>query len=277
MSDIVPFGKYRGQPVEALAADRDYCDWLMAQAWFRDRYQNIYTIVINNQQPTETPEHNALQVLFLDEAYRLAFLRTVYTLDETWAAHLTWRANRCAKLRNEIEAKKSLVIAALEHEETMARIKARWEAIKRGEIVDDGKDDEIPFTTLARPERYQAELDELTQTLRAEEQPESMVVETEVEFERRGIDVFMTAAVRSSLGGLVERVSTGIEIKPSVGDDYPAVLRQMAALDRAYDGICRFLFLEKYTGVGATEQQFRKVFAASGKRVVFRHEVERLL
>jgi hypothetical protein len=30
VSNIVPFGKYRGQPVEALAADRDYCDWLVS-------------------------------------------------------------------------------------------------------------------------------------------------------------------------------------------------------------------------------------------------------
>jgi len=26
MSNIVPFGKYRGQPIEALAADHAYCD-----------------------------------------------------------------------------------------------------------------------------------------------------------------------------------------------------------------------------------------------------------
>ena len=68
MPDVVNFGKYRGQPIEILASDRGYCDWLMAQPWFRERYQNLYTVIINNyQQPSETPEHNALQALFLDE------------------------------------------------------------------------------------------------------------------------------------------------------------------------------------------------------------------
>jgi hypothetical protein len=33
MSDIIPIGKYRGQPVKTFAADRAYCDWLISQAW----------------------------------------------------------------------------------------------------------------------------------------------------------------------------------------------------------------------------------------------------
>jgi len=32
--DIVPFGKYKGQPVEALQGDPAYADWLAAQPWF---------------------------------------------------------------------------------------------------------------------------------------------------------------------------------------------------------------------------------------------------
>lgn len=64
--EIIPFGKYKGQPVEAMAQDKQYVDWLTAQPWFRDKFQAIYTVIINNfQQPADTPEHNALQVLFL--------------------------------------------------------------------------------------------------------------------------------------------------------------------------------------------------------------------
>jgi hypothetical protein len=72
MSDdkIVTFGKYKGQPVEALAADRQYFEWLSGQAWFRERYQNIYTLIVNNfAEPNETPEHNRLQVRFLDDVF----------------------------------------------------------------------------------------------------------------------------------------------------------------------------------------------------------------
>jgi len=40
MSDnaVVPFGKYKGQPVEVLASDRDYSEWLLAQGWIAHRY-----------------------------------------------------------------------------------------------------------------------------------------------------------------------------------------------------------------------------------------------
>jgi hypothetical protein len=70
--EVVPFGKYKGQPVEVLAADRDYCDWLTAQVWFAQRFPSLHTVVINNfGAPSETPEHNALQIRCLDARFRL--------------------------------------------------------------------------------------------------------------------------------------------------------------------------------------------------------------
>jgi hypothetical protein len=68
---VVPFGKYRGQQVEQLAADPEYCEWLMGQSWFVEKYQAIHTVIINNfGEPSETPEHNRLQLRFLDETFR---------------------------------------------------------------------------------------------------------------------------------------------------------------------------------------------------------------
>ena len=53
-----------------------------------------------------------------------------------------------------------------------------------------------------------------------------------------------------------------IEIKPVMGDDYPAVLRQMQA------NRCSTLYLVEYTGAGATLEQVKKMFATAGFRVV---------
>jgi len=53
-----------------------------------------------------------------------------------------------------------------------------------------------------------------------------------------------------------------IEIKPSMGDDYPSVLRQMKASG------CNVLYLGHYAGSGATLDQVRKMFAASGIRIL---------
>ena len=77
-AEIVPFGKHKGQPVEVLLADQDYLGWLVGQPWFRDRFPNIYQVVVNyGAEPrAETPEHNELQASFLDDArcMRLAHL-----------------------------------------------------------------------------------------------------------------------------------------------------------------------------------------------------------
>lgn len=74
-NEIIPFGKYKGQPVEVLMNDRPYLEWLQSQDWFVSRYQNINTLIINNfREPTETPEHNMLQALFLDENFLDLFI-----------------------------------------------------------------------------------------------------------------------------------------------------------------------------------------------------------
>lgn len=75
--ELIPFGKYKGQPVEILIADDDYRDWLVAQPWFRSRFGNVYQTVINyGGPPQETPEHNQMQATFLDDekCFRLGLL-----------------------------------------------------------------------------------------------------------------------------------------------------------------------------------------------------------
>jgi hypothetical protein len=74
-NEIIPFGKYKGQPVDVLMNDRPYLEWLQGQDWFRARYQNINTLIINNfREPSETPEHNKMQALFLDGKFLYQFV-----------------------------------------------------------------------------------------------------------------------------------------------------------------------------------------------------------
>src|SRR6266403_3981777 len=69
-TDLVPIGKYKGQPVTALAQDRSYCDWLTQQSWFVQKFPELHTLIINNfGEPTETPDHNRLQLRFLDPVF----------------------------------------------------------------------------------------------------------------------------------------------------------------------------------------------------------------
>jgi uncharacterized protein (DUF3820 family) len=80
--NVVPFGKYKGRLVEELLIDDpSYLEWLAGQAWFRDKYVTLHQVIINRgAEPEETPDHNALQVLFLEDDFCRAFLRLLQPL-----------------------------------------------------------------------------------------------------------------------------------------------------------------------------------------------------
>lgn len=66
--NIMPMGKYKGQPIEVLDGDPQYRDWLCSQSWFREKFGNQYTLIVNNfTEPSCTPEHNRIQSMFLDD------------------------------------------------------------------------------------------------------------------------------------------------------------------------------------------------------------------
>jgi uncharacterized protein (DUF3820 family) len=194
--NVVPFGKYKGRSIEeVLLDDPGYLQWLAGQDWFRAKFAVLYQVIINRGgEPQDTPEHNALQVKFLDEAFCWRFLE-----------HLA-------------------------------------PGFDFGGAVD-------------------------------------------CEFECGGVDVVMSvASFRDEIPASVRRYfhdwedefsvpgrQTGIlhiELKPTVGDDYPAVLRQMKANE---SGV---LLLGDYVGTSAAREQFIKTFATADKRVVFLSDVE---
>jgi len=177
---ILPFGKYKGQPIEVLKQDESYANWLSNQDWFREKYLKHHTIIINNfQEPSETPAHNSLQVLFLDEDFCYKFFKTMYP------------------------------------------------------TIEDNYIEDLIQSPL---------------------------------FEYKGIDVLLAHL----WNGTPDGIYCAVEIKPQVGDDYPAVLRQMKSNGS------NILFLESYTGQGATLAQFIKTFELSDIKVIFKHEVDRV-
>ena len=229
--EVVPFGKYRGQPLESLAGDRQYLDWLTAQPWFRDRYPAIYTVVVNNFKPPEdTPEHNALQALFLDPAVceRITVLRRL----------------------SSSKAKAKLLIP-----ETEKFIAADAPGV-------------FPVETKALElRRARLELADLRSFI--SDEMLGVKLTCSVKFEVKGIDVQVLAEWRGASPTPVATAVVKIEVKPTVGDDYPSILRQMKAVG------ADTLFLIEYVGSGVTEAQFRAIFANERIKVVFRREIER--
>lgn len=88
-NEIVPIGKYKGQPIERLMADQPYSEWLLAQAWFVDRYAELAQLVRMGRiaEPQDTPEHNAMIARLIDQRDVMEMLFSKLwpdTLPEQW-------------------------------------------------------------------------------------------------------------------------------------------------------------------------------------------------
>ena len=195
-AEIVPFGKYRGQPVEVLAADHDYCEWLTAQPWFRDRYLTIYNTVINyGAEPQDSPEHNQMQARFLDDDWCLALADVLFQGEDS-------RADSSIRNRN-FEA-------------------CGWDVVYGVNVSRE------TFTEWTR------------EPLGREPWPESVHV----------------------------------ECKPDLGDDYPAVLRQVQRYmsgEHFFGTAC--VLVRRHAFEGVTWEQVQKIFAASKVRLLAESEV----
>jgi hypothetical protein len=70
-ANIIPFGKYKGRLVEEVLDDPQFlswAQWALNQPGIRVKYSEFCQIIINRgAAPEETPDHNAMQVKFLDD------------------------------------------------------------------------------------------------------------------------------------------------------------------------------------------------------------------
>ena len=230
---IIPVGKYKGQPIEISRSDPQYCEWLVSQNWFRDKFSPTYQLIINNfGEPAETPEHNSLQAMFLDRNICINLLKK-----------LGWKS--LSKEASLSEAKEKL-------EECRLKKQQNYTSWGYGRLKEEIEDLELFI------EKYEKiDIDN---------------IKIESEFEYKGWDVKIFAKLPFwegwALDGTVPEVSCSVEIKTDIGDNYPAILRQMKANEHLFRANYRVLVFDKFTATGATLEQVKQIFAASGFCVV---------
>lgn len=278
-AEIVPFGKYKGQPAELLLADTSYCEWLAAQPWFKERYPTVYQVIVNyGAEPADSPEHNAMQVAFLNDdlCFRLArrlFPRTDFdisgaqkalagspavSLVERYSAHLTCKV------------KKPTASQVFEQD--------GWD------VVIDINSAELTLNTTSLPDctcapclcpepQARWHLKRATPTLESEH------------FSHATSDSHCTPGCPwgdpaaswlvgppsrpDRYGREVGRIFDApwppkilVELKPDLGDDFPSVLRQVLRYPHKY-GDRRCVIARRYRFEQVTWDQVKKVFAAS--------------
>jgi hypothetical protein len=231
-AQIVPFGKYKGQPVEILRSDPGYTEWLMGQDWVRDRFPQLVQVIVNNfGEPAETPEHNKLQTLFLGDDFCRAVLRVCHP----------------------------------DHDPSVVKsVDCRFEV--------GGWD--VLLTIIFTPYRgYPQEASMYDTNGYIKSWEERVLIKEKYEQEKAEFEQEV-AAWRLRRASMTEHLH--VEIKPRLGDDFPAVLRQM----KANSIICgpggviskimntKILLIHEFGATGATLDQVRAMFKADTFMVV---------
>lgn len=262
--EVIPFGKYKGQPVSVLQYDKQYCEWLSSQDWFRERFSNINTLIINNfAKPEDTPEHNKIQTLFLNKEFAMSFANLA--IKKAFTTFKDWRFGDSTSFADQYDscAKKYKI----ENDKFCAEQKEKF-----GEQSIYA----FKFPGIRCPRYFSVEEIKPSEDCRcywlSQDSQTRVPKLSDAKFEVAGWDVMLGY----DLSALTCGGSFFVEIKPSLGDDYPSVLRQMKS---NFDGSLRFgeigvLVFDKFTAIGATESQVEKIFNLSGFLVLTIEQIQ---
>jgi len=235
INSIMPLGKYEGQPIHVLANDPSYKDWLISQAWFREKYNNHYTIIINNfGAPSKTPEHNEMQTRFLsdDYCYAVAYL-------------CKWRLMSKKKcLMNLGQAVRKIKEQINNYQSNFSIYQDKLEAIKdMQEIVETSIIEENGIAYLDGEPYYRIDR-------KTEENYWDIIIKTNDSFCKNECDIWNECSIKKN--------QIGLELKPSVGDDYPTIL--MKIKQQKFQPFYRCLIYKNFSASGATLEEFKKTF-----------------
>lgn len=237
---VIPFGKHKGTTVaELLVRDPAYAEWVTGQGWVAERFAELHAAILSRGTGTDdSPEHNLLQSRFLDDNFCAALVRLL--VEE--GAIDKWRIERRQSTIEQCE--KSIK----DEEWSIQNLTTGWRKDERDapEKIDACRKN---IFSLAQ------QIDDARTAF--------WPAVTSVRLEERGVDVVLCWGLSRPIG-----YEYKIELKPSVGDDFPSVMRQMKLLGAPT------LILERYEGRGVPEPAFRKMMGLGGMRVIFLQEIE---
>ncbi len=246
---VIPFGKYKGQPVEHLLADPDYRGWILAQPGLMTMLEKrhpalINVITVGAPTTNDTPEHNKIQALFLGRDFQYAFLelmtgKSVLVLAQEQARkRLLREMSELPKVKETV----SRLEGYIKDYESRVSYGEKW-------CVDN----------LARAREELAEAKKKLLISPAYPLPPKVHLDFEC-----GYDVDL----KCGWGSYYVR-HYRIEIKPQMGDDYPSVLRQMKRNGAST------LLIGFFEAESVTLKQVRGVFGDN--RVVLLDEIQAII
>jgi len=276
---LVPFGKYKGQPITTLLNDTNYLEWCKQQEWFQ-KYPIVYNICVNqtittNNQNSKTPEHNKLQNLFLDEENQMKLLNILFGVNTgaIFKKHFETLIldEDFINCFGKIEIPQ--INRSLEGSKIVFEDKYNWDFIlyytDYQHITLKTKTNDIKKSSLYN----------ILGKHNFKYNPRETISVLDTYIEEKDEEHFVCIDTLCNKGVVC------CELKPSLGDDYPCVLRKMKTQieltnnDKNFQR-CKQIKFRKYiliignfTSKYTTKEDLISIFKQSDIKVIFTHEL----
>jgi len=272
---IVPFGKYKGKCVTELLADTTYVAWLKQQPFFQQHPQ-IHNIVVHQtisngstNANAKTPEHNRLQNSFLNEQTQLKLINKFFDItradtsafeNEEFIQHFG---------RRTVPNGWGQPTVSIEFE-----AKFNWDLVISFRSSRHGKDVSNPMFEFPAEERRE-HIGQLNQFL------SKYNMTLDFKYSHVGSVQKTTWYVRTKHDHC-ENAKIHCELKPTLGDDYPCVLRKMKnqieltkkdSKGGFGEQLIFVLIVTQFESVSATRDELKAIFRQSNIRIVFTEDL----
>ena len=283
MESTVTFGKYKGQPISTLLGDTNYLEWLKQQQWFAAN--PLFNVIIQKQHVDKdepTPEHNKMQNRFLCNDFCTKFVAATWpdVYVSTCLSADQWDA--WSSLQTDPQ---SIFVASFKdkHNYFPNDDDAPW-------FLRMLQPDTDTFNTLIclRSPTWRTRLTSFEPTHGGD-------VHLEVDGFSAGIawsshvglreprSIYQRDALNPPFNSFPERKSNAdrdviIEVKPTVGDDYPCVLRRMKK-EMEYrrtkrSDVYHVLYIDHFQSEATSRDQLKAIFRLDGINVIFNDELQ---
>lgn len=270
LEPIIPFGKYKGQPITTLLKDTNYLEWCKQQEWFK-KFPIVYNIcvnqtIVNQNENSKTPEHNKIQNLFLEEENQNKLYDVLFNhkslINKIQNGLIHKDFNKYFEDYNKEWLKKNLF--------SINKIKIEFEAKYNWDILIPTYEYEYIFSLKYKKEYWKEEKNILKKYFIDIFNFKNCYVDKENE----GVYVSISLIKLPSY-------NIYIEIKPLLGDDYPNVLRKMkqqvklTSCDKD-NMLCKKLYIllvKDFASSTTTKEQLIEIFQQSNIEVIFLKDI----
>lgn len=299
---IIPFGKSKGENIFKLYEDTKYLQWCKDQPWFKEKYANIYNIVVNQtiskNHDDKTPEHNKIQNLFLKNINIMKLFNfinknnNIKINEEKDKIYInTYKYISCEDHNDNSNFMKEIYHKCSKNNYYCCKIDRKFMCGCCGWCFDNYGIEKKYENFQSHCENYKNDyyicenhthtsenkiqlMNECNKCI-IELKKDEEIISTHIEFECDfNWDILITLHNKF----YNEEKEILIEIKPTIGDEYPTILRKMKYQKKLsqksrLNGYKIILLLNNFNSINTTKDELIKIFDQSDIQIIFLEEI----